>query len=112
METIERKDALTFHKWNSKGQTIDVVVTEAPVFDKLNDFNSEDNYFRGVLTGTEDRIQVNMPYDLKQKVRPIKERIKFGETRFIITWTDTKPMKKGKAPMKIFDVQAEGLIPF
>lgn len=108
METIDRKNALTFHKWDTKGQTLDVIITEAPVYDKPNSFGSKDSYFRGIITGTDDKVQVPMTYDLREKIKQVEESVVLGTTRFVITWDSVKPMK-GKAPLKLFIVQAEGL---
>lgn len=108
MQTIERQNNLTFHKWDTKGQEIDVVIDEQPVYNKANSFGGTDNFFRGRVYGTESRIQVNLPYDLKEKIKQVEESIEYGVTRFVIKFTGTKPMK-GKAPLKLFDVQAEGL---
>jgi hypothetical protein len=49
-----------------------------------------------------------MTYDLLKKFQQVEESIEYGRTRFIITYTGTKPMK-GKAPLKLFDVQDDGL---
>lgn len=111
METLENPNKLTFLKWQKVGDELDVTITEAPVFDKPNQFGSKDSSFRAVITGTEDRVQVPMPVDLKEKVKGIADRIALGETRLVIKYTGTKPMK-GKAPMKVFDVKVEGLIAF
>lgn len=108
MQTIERPDSLTFHKWDSKGQSIDVTITEPAVLGKQNQFGGVDNYFRGVITGTEDRIQVPMTYDLLKKFELVQESIVLGQTRFIITFTGTKAMK-GKAPLKLFEMKVDGL---
>lgn len=108
MQTIDRPSSLTFHKWETKGQSIDVVIREAPVYDKPNSFGGSDNYFRGTIHGTDDKVQVNMPFDLREKVKQVEESIEYGKTRFLITYIGSKPMK-GKAPLKLFDVQAEGL---
>jgi len=105
---IERQNTIQFWKWDTKGQSLDVVITDAPVYGKQNTFGGTDNYFRGVISGTEEKVQVNMPYDLREKVKQIEESIEYGVTRFTITFTGTKPMK-GKAPLKLFDVDAEGL---
>jgi hypothetical protein len=105
---IERQQNLQFWKWDTKGQSLDVVITEAPVYGRPNSFGGTDNFFRGVISGTEDKVQVNMPYDLREKVKTIEESIEYGTTRLVITFTGTKPMK-GKAPLKLFDVDAEGL---
>jgi hypothetical protein len=108
MQTIERQDGITFHKWNKVGDTVDVTITEAAVLDKPNQFGGKDNYFRGVITGTDDRIQVPMPYDLLKKFELVQESVILGETRFVITFEGTKPMK-GKAPLKLFKVDVDGL---
>jgi hypothetical protein len=102
---VERPQNLTFHKWDTKGQSLDVVIDSAPVYEKENSFGGKDYYFRGHVTGTDDKIQVNMPYDLREKVKVVEESIEYGKTRFVITFTGTKPMK-GKAPLKLFDVEA------
>lgn len=108
MQTIERKSNITFHKWNKVGDTLDVIVKDEAVFDKPNQFGGKDSYFRGVITGTEDAVQVNMPYDLRSKYEQVQDGVVLGQTRFIIRYAGTKPMK-GKAPLKLFDVQVEGL---
>jgi hypothetical protein len=108
MQTIERKNDLTFHKWDTKGQEVDVVITDEPVMGQANQFGGEDYFFRGVITGTEDRIQVNMPYDLRKKFELVQDSVVLGQTRFVIKYTGTKPMK-GKAPLKLFDGAVEGL---
>ena len=105
---IERPQELTFHKWDRVGMKLDVVITDAPVYDKPNQFGGTDNFFRGVYAGTEDKVQVPMPYDLRKKVQLVGDSIVLGQTRFVITYTGTKPMK-GKAPLKLFDVDVEGL---
>lgn len=108
MARIERKQDLTFHKWDTKGQTIKVVQTDDAVLGRANDFGGEDYFFRGVFAGTEDRVQVPMPYDLRKKYEQVADRVVPGETVWTITFTGTKPMK-GKAPLKLFDVDVEGL---
>lgn len=105
---IERPNDLTFHKWDTKGQQIDVTITDDAVLGKANQFGGVDNYFRAVYTGTEDKVQVPMPYDLLKKFELVQDSVILGKTRFMITFTGTKPMK-GKAPLKLFDVDVEGL---
>jgi hypothetical protein len=108
MARIERKQELEFLKWDEKGKAIDVVITNDAVLGKPNDFGGTDNFFRAVYTGTEDKVQVPMPYDLLKKFEQVQESVVLGQTRFLITFTGTKPMK-GKAPLKLFDVDVEGL---
>ena len=108
MQKVERPNDLTFHKWDAVGSTVDVVITDAPVYDKPNSLGGKDNYFRAVVTGTEDRIQVPMPYDLKKKVQVIEESIVYGKTRLVIAFIATKPLP-GRSALKVFDVQVEGL---
>ncbi len=105
---VERKNDLTFHKWSKVGTKLDVVIAEEAVLGRANQFGGVDNFFRGVYAGTEDRVQVPMPYDLLKKFEQVSEGIVLGTTRFIITFTGTKPMA-GKAPLKLFDVDVEGL---
>lgn len=107
-QKLERQNAITFWKWDTKGQNLKVVVDEAPIYEKPNTFGGEDNYFRGRIAGTEDKVQVNMPYDLREKVKNAQESFEYGVTTLDITFTGTKPMK-GKAPLKLFDVEADGL---
>jgi hypothetical protein len=108
MQTIERKNDLTFNKWDKVGKSLDVVITDEAVLGKQNQFGGEDNYFRGVISGTDDKVQVNMPHDLLKKFELVQDAVVLGQTRFVITYTGSKPMK-GKAPLKLFDVQVEGL---
>jgi hypothetical protein len=108
MARIERKSELEFLKWSEKGQEVDVIIVEEAVLGKANQFGGVDNYFRAVYTGTEDKVQINMPYDLLKKYEQVAESIVLGQTRFIIKFTGTRPIK-GKAPMKLFDVDVEAL---
>jgi hypothetical protein len=108
---VERPQKLVFHKWDTKGQTIQVIPTDPAVFDKENSFGSKESYFRGRLVGEEDtekRIQVPMTLDLREKYKVIEDSIVYGETVLTITWESSKPMKN-RAPLKVFVVDAEGL---
>ena len=108
LQPVNRKNDLTFHKWDEKGQELDVTITDEPVMGVENQFGGKDYFFRGVKTGTEDRVQVPMPYDLRSKFEQVQDGVVLGQTRFVIAFTGTKPMK-GKAPLKLFDVSVEGL---
>lgn len=105
---IERKQDLEFLKWDKVGKAVSVVITDEPVLGRANSFGGEDYFFRGLHAGTEDKVQINMPYDLRSKVGQVLEAgaIAYGETRFDIKFTGTKPMV-GKAPLKLFEVEVD-----
>lgn len=113
VQTIERKSELSFPKWDTVGMELDVVITEAAVKGKVNQFGGVDNYFRGVITGTEDKVQVSMPYDLLKKFEQVEESIVLGQTRFVIKYESKRmlpPGADGKArQFKTFSVGVEGL---
>lgn len=107
MQTIERQSSVEFFKWQTVGTELDVTVTELPVYDRPNQFGGKDHFFRGE-TAEGQVVQVPMPFDLKAKVSQVHESIVPGQTRFVIKFTGTRPIK-GKAPMKLFSVGVEGL---
>lgn len=107
-QQLTRPDALTFHKWDEVGQTLDFIADGEPVFDRPNQFGSKDSFIRGIIEADGSQVQVPMTYDFAHKVRPIADLILPGVTKFSVRFTGTKPIK-GKAPMKLYDVEVEGL---
>ena len=74
MQTLPDTNGRTFFKWKSVGDTVDIVVTEAPVFDKPNQFGSKDSFLLG-QNAEGETLQVPLPVNAKGKVQgePFKE---------------------------------------
>jgi hypothetical protein len=107
MQTLPNASSRNFFKWQKVGQSVDIVVTQAPVFDKPNSFGGTDSFLLG--QDAEGNVQqVPLTFNPREKIRVIADRVIPLKTRFILTFTGTTPIK-GKAPLKNFDVQVDGL---
>ena len=101
MQTLPDTNGRTFFKWKSVGDTVDIVVTEAPVFDKPNQFGSKDSYLLG-QNAEGETLQVPLPVNAKGKVQGIADLIIPGKTRFVLKFTGTVPIKGKAQPVDVF----------
>jgi hypothetical protein len=106
-QQLNNPDALTFYKWEKVGQSITVVIEGEPVFDKPNSFGSKDSFIIG-RDSEGNRVQVPLTTDAKARIKPVLELLVDGITTLTLTFTGTRAIK-GKSPLKLFTVEADGL---
>jgi hypothetical protein len=106
-QQLYNPDSLTFYKWEKVGQSITIVVEGEPVLDRPNSFGSKDSFIIG-RDADGNRVQVPLTTDAKARIKPVVDLLVGGITTLTLTFTGTRAIK-GKSPLKLFSVEADGL---